>query len=108
MSSQDWLLLAGGLLLVLAAVGLAAAEAAMLRVSDVRLAVLAEEGNKRAARALRLVDWLAGEAGGEPKPQECPHCMWSYMPWGNPDCDHCGNTGLLPATEGDEPGGPGS
>jgi CBS domain containing-hemolysin-like protein len=44
--------------LILIAIVLAAAEAALLRVSRVRAAVLAEDGDRRAARVLRLVEDL--------------------------------------------------
>jgi CBS domain containing-hemolysin-like protein len=57
LSDSIGLLLALGAL-VLAAVVLAAAEAALLRVSRVRAAVLADQGDRRAARVLRLVDDL--------------------------------------------------
>jgi len=51
-------LLVALVVLILVAVVLAAAEAALLRVSRVRVAVLADEGDRRAARVLRLVEDL--------------------------------------------------
>jgi CBS domain containing-hemolysin-like protein len=47
-------------ILVAVAAALAVAEAALLRVSPVRLEVLAEGGDRRAGRALRLVDDIEG------------------------------------------------
>lgn len=46
--------------LVALAAGLAVAEASLLRVSPVRLDLLAEDGDRRAARALRLVEDIEG------------------------------------------------
>ena len=46
--------------LVAVAAGLAVAEAALLRVSPVRLDLLAEDGDRRAARALHLVEDIEG------------------------------------------------
>jgi CBS domain containing-hemolysin-like protein len=56
---RDASLVALFVLLFLIAVVLAAAETALVRVSRVRIAALAEEGSRRAGRTLRLLDDLA-------------------------------------------------
>lgn len=56
--NRDGGLIALFILLFLVAVVLAAAETALVRVSRVRIAALADEGSKRAKRTLRLLDDL--------------------------------------------------